>query len=367
MKNILFIGPYRQADGWGEAARANIKALNTTEHNLTIAPIYMGNRMAPQIDPLFYELERKRYDNYDLVIQNVLPHLLDYNSKLGKNVGMFELETSFLQHTSWPNRINTMDEAWVTSDAERIALDESNVLIPVKTTSQSVDLEKFTGHEPLEELAAIDKFKFYFIGEFIQRKGIHELLVAYFTEFHRNEDVLLFVKTNAGKKDVTDFVEQVQAGLGLYAHKELYPELKVVTEFVDDDTINRIHASCDCFVMPSYGESVCIPALEAMGFGNVPIVTDNTGMVNFVSNEVGWHIASHSTVVNTIQRPLQDLYTGHETWYQPKILDLKRCMRDAYSNFTDNYSYYQIKQERCKERIKKFSHENVGKRFAALI
>ena len=37
--NILFVGPYRQADGWGEAAKHYIKALSHVGE-LAIRPIF---------------------------------------------------------------------------------------------------------------------------------------------------------------------------------------------------------------------------------------------------------------------------------------------------------------------------------------
>ena len=41
-KNILFVGPYRQADGWGFASHDYLMSLLTTEHNIASAPIYLN-------------------------------------------------------------------------------------------------------------------------------------------------------------------------------------------------------------------------------------------------------------------------------------------------------------------------------------
>ena len=44
-----------------------------------------------------------------------------------------------------------------------------------------------------------------------------------------------------------------------------YPDR--VDYYISEEDIYSIHSSCDCFVMPSYGEAWCIPAFDAMGFG----------------------------------------------------------------------------------------------------
>ena len=76
--NILFIGPYRQNDGWGNAAKSYIRALSKIDSvNLCIRPIYMGSSTC-EIDEDIIEFEYNSFDEYDIVIQNVLPSLCDY-------------------------------------------------------------------------------------------------------------------------------------------------------------------------------------------------------------------------------------------------------------------------------------------------
>ena len=74
---ILFIGPYRQADGWGDAARHYIKALSHVG-DLAIRPIYLGSSYC-ELDEDLLEYEFNDPKDYDVIIQNSLPHLSDYN------------------------------------------------------------------------------------------------------------------------------------------------------------------------------------------------------------------------------------------------------------------------------------------------
>jgi hypothetical protein len=70
MKNVLFIGPYRQADGWGDASRSYIKAIASTNNNLTIHPNYFTNNII-DISEEISQYEQKFFDNYDIVIQKL--------------------------------------------------------------------------------------------------------------------------------------------------------------------------------------------------------------------------------------------------------------------------------------------------------
>jgi glycosyltransferase involved in cell wall biosynthesis len=362
--NILFIGPYRQADGWGEAARSTIEALTYTGHNITIRPIFMGVRILSNLDQKFIDLENNLYTNYDVVIQNVLPHLVDYDRRFNKNVILVHTETSNLEYTSWPYRMNLMDEVWVTTNYGRKSLLASNVKVPIKVICQSVDTSKFLkSYEPIDLGSANNKFKFYFIGENITRKGLMELVAAYSSAFCSYDNVFLLIKTSGQRGDVENLIKNVRQSLAMYANDALYPEIGIITDFVTDDFINRLHYTCDCFVMPSYGEATCIPAMEAMGFGNTPIVTDGIGPTDYITEENGYLVKSTEDVVLTTNRPLADLYTGYETWRTPNTLSLKYKMIEAYEAVDNRL----VKSALCKKAILELSHEKVGKHLETLL
>ena len=62
-KNILYIGPYRQNDGWGYAARDYLLSLLTTEHNISAVPIYLNYSAAYQIsNPLIQKAEKESFN-----------------------------------------------------------------------------------------------------------------------------------------------------------------------------------------------------------------------------------------------------------------------------------------------------------------
>ena len=62
--NILFVGPYRQNDGWGLASQSYIKALGTTGHNITTRPVFLAGGDTGLEDPEILGYENSFYDSY---------------------------------------------------------------------------------------------------------------------------------------------------------------------------------------------------------------------------------------------------------------------------------------------------------------
>ena len=337
--NILFIGPYRQKDGWGYAALEYLKALHKTGHNITARPVYLGSHYGLE-DDLLFELESNVSPNYDVVIQNVLPHLVDYNSNFGKNIGLFHIETGNLQYTSWPSRINNLDEVWVPSTVSSQHLTDSGVTVPIETVPIPVNTSKFEEQiQPLQIDYLKDKFVFYHIGSFIERKGWKELMAAFYAEFKPTDNVAMVFKSSVGGLNPTDGANYIQQQfhklkekLRIYINPEHYKQAVVITEHFTEEQLNSLHVACDAFVMPSYGESWCLPAIDAAGFGNYLVMSDGVGSIDYLgpANSL---VESHKDMVESSDFPLGDLYTGRETWHRPNVLSLRQAMRDVYESF----------------------------------
>ena len=365
--NILFIGPYRQSDGWGDASLSTIKALITTGHNITLRPIYMGRNIRTTLPSEIEALEYNLQPSYDICIQNVLPHLVEYDGLFRKNIIKFHLETSSIKHTSWPRRLMQMDEMWVNSNIEKNTIINAGLNEDkIKVIPQSFDEQIFTSnYPPFTDPALQNRFIFYFIGQWSTRKGIIELITAYFSEFTINENVLLFIKTGSIEQEqIREHIEGIKQSLGMYKNGKYYPNIIISNNFIPDEEIYMIHHNSNCFVMPSYGESFCIPAVTAMLFGNTPIVTENTGMDQYIPKNCGWYLPSQSTPCATLDRPLLDLYTGHERWRKPNVQDICKAMREAYTNHKN--SYVEKKEAGIKQR-QYFTHQAVGEKIGSIL
>ena len=356
--NILFIGPYRQNDGWGIAARDYARALATTDHNLTIRPIYMSNHIDNNIPKDLLGLEQNDYKSYDVVIQKVLPHLFhfDYNYKI---IGLFTTETGQLQHTPWIRYINLLNMAMVPSGVEINNLRDSGVNIPICPISEPIDITKYNKVYPRLDIIK-DTFNFYFIGEHTDRKNIKALIIAFHLAFQKNEPVNLVLKVNSSKRQQLEKdIEEIKRTLRLYYTLNMYKKEIIIAEHLPEEILYGLHQSCHCLVMPSRGEAFCRPVVDAMGFGNPSIITNGTGMTDYIDNGIGYLTDSITAPVYTSEPPLPFLYTGRETWEDIDILSLAEDMRHIY----DNPKIRKEMSQKCKERVNQFSYDHIGQRI----
>lgn len=368
---ILYLGCYRDSTGWARAAIDYILALDKAGADVTCRPMKL-NKATPIIPERVQELENRPHKGlYDVVVQHTPPSYFDYYGGIPLNIGMYATETDRFDHSDWPQRINTLDRAWVFNHQSLCASMRSGIKIPATVIPHACDVSRYErAYKPLpirERLG--DNFVFYFIGEFNRRKNITALLKAFHLEFDVNEPVSLVIKVNGSddpieqvkiQNELNEHIGIIKDGMKLYGKRDNYKrEIALVGNYTDEE-IMRLHASCDCFVCPSYGEAWCIPAFDAMSLGRTPIVSNYAGFRQYLSPETGWLVDGHLEPVFGLHREtsfLPDLFTSREKWFQVDIDSLRQAMREAY----ENRQLREIKAKAGTQRAYDFSHEKVGK------
>jgi glycosyltransferase involved in cell wall biosynthesis len=367
---LLYIGVYRDSTGWSHATINNILALSAVGVDVIPRPIKL-NASEPKLPDKLKELEVKSSAGSDIVIQHILPHMMDYNGRFKKNIGVYYNETSHFRSSNWPDRLNLMDELWLTSNYMLSSARASSVETNASIVPCCVDVHKFEkSYRQLALPEAEGNFKFYTIGEAHRRKNLAALIKAFHLEFSPEEPVSLVIKTSksglsAGecKVETEGFCRGIKDGLKLYADESFYKKEVIITDNITEDSMCRLHSSCDCFVSPSYGEGWCLPALDALGFGKTPIVTNWSAFPDYINNNTGWLVNYHLEPVFGMTETFADLYTGQEEWAAVSIQHLRRCMREAY----ENVELRKNKSEAGTDKVYDFSYENVGKLMKGLL
>ena len=148
---------------------------------------------------------------------------------------------------------------------------------------------------------------------------------------------------------------------------ENYKEDLIITDFLSEKDMCRLHKTCNCFVMPSYGEAWCIPAFDAMGFGNTPICSHGTGMRDFIQEDAGFLVPGRWEPVYGMTETFTDLFTAEENWFSIDINELRRTMRKVYDMYNDSDQKYSKMKQQGLLRAFEYSHENIGNKIKELL
>lgn len=323
--NILFCGQYRGGyDGWSCASRDYVSALLLTGHNISLKPIYMASGNGPELPSEFIAAENNKLDKIDVIIQHVLPDILEWHE--GYNIALVHTETNNLYNSIWINKLNLMDEVWVGSTDEAKSLMNSGVKCKISVVPVPVNTKLLETHKNGPKLDLFkNKFIFYFIGENTDRKNIMAFVKAFHREFGPEEEVGIIIKTNSDEiKNQINEWKTTSRTRGDYI-----PEL-LISGFLPEEELYKIHRTGDCFVLTSRGEAQCRPMMDAIYFGNHVICTNGISAASLFDGIL--KINSIEIPVDTKHPPLPHIYTGQETWKEIDILQLQEEMRGIFDD-----------------------------------
>lgn len=311
----LFISNYGDQSGWAEAARNYILCMDSV--GIPVVPRRIRFDAVQTIPERILELEKNT--EFDTIIQNVLPHMMEYIAGY-KNIGLFFHEVDSLIGTDWDEHLNLMDEVWVGSEFTKSIL---KVKPPVRVIPPPIP-QIVPDTVPIKEQIGCE-FLFYTVGEFSKRKNYETLLRAFHEEFEPEEPVGLVIKTSGNEQEIKQFCDIVRSKVRKFK-QDIYRKPVIVTQNLPKHELLSLCNSCDVFVSASHGEGLCIPAIEAMSLAKPLICPDHTSF-----NYTGWKVKSYlSRCYDSDQ--MFNLYNYYTHWYDIDIEDLKRCMRESYTD-----------------------------------
>ncbi len=358
---ILFIGHYKELGGWAEASKNYILAMKQVGLDIVCRNVTLTQDR--QIPKEIEKLEEKSTENVDVCIQHLLPHHLVGTNKFKKNVAIVDLESVSIKDLTWFEYLKLVDEVWVPNreSAMSLANDFDTRVIP-----HCANIEKYTKkYQDIDIPEARNCFKFYYIGDWNDRKNLGAIIRAFHSEFETHENVRLVFKLNKFgyspdklQAEFDKFIQQEKSKLRLYPDVRMYNKDIIITEYLSEDQLCSLHQYCDCFVCPSFGEAWSIPSFDAMAFGNTPICTNFGGPKMFIDADnpnTGQLIDGALTPCICSDAAFPEIFTAREAWLQPSEYELKKAMRKAFES--------KNKLE-CKKagilRAKEFSLERVG-------
>jgi len=385
MSNILYVAPYRQNDGWGAASKDYLRSLayatNKLGHNLQARPIFLSNSVDRVLEDDLKTYEEKSLSNIDIIIQKALPQAICPIYPY-KNIAFCVFEQTNLAHSAYIKQIfNRMDHVCVPSLLEQKTLHDSGVKTPIHSVSQPINtkeiniIESSINNDSMDMLSLSSKYKdftkFYFIGSFIPRKNIINLILAFNYEFQSREKALLVIKTdkmdNSRREAIISGVNET-IGRNKY-NRTLTPNLILIADNLDRNNLIRLHHSCDIFVCPSKGEAFCRPLAEALCLGKYPIAVENTGASELIdTNIAGLIIPSRLEISEANPANIRlDHECELELSAEPTILDIRQTLRHAFNHHQNLSTNERNKlSENIKAYSNKFSIASIGEQLCSL-
>lgn len=369
MENILYIGPYREFSGMGNAARQYIRALINTGNNICIRPIYNMFQPYPEeeIGHDILELEANFSKRYHKVIQHCYPHQLCYDSKFDQNIGIIHLESS-LYNGSLSNYINIMDNIIVGSNFVKNTLLEKNHSISNKihVIPEPIDLEVVKNYKNNNKSKKdTNLYSFYVLADFIKRKNIEDILLAFLILSDKYENIELVIKTKSHSSAsplLEQTVEYEFEKIYNVARKNYSKKPQVLIGDIKYDGIKYIHHNNDCIINISSGESFGYSVLEAMAFNNNTIVTNNTALSELTDGT--GHVVESDVIMCVDNDRLFSIYnTIDQQWRKPIFLSLISKMSKA---ILESQSVSKERISKQNDLIQNYTVEAVSKRMLEL-
>lgn len=328
--NVFYVGPYRQKDSWGSTSRNYLKFLS--KHADVVArPIYYNSSDTSfEIDKELQDLESKKLEERDIIIQHGLPYNLIYDGSFNQNIAVTHV-SSRIDNTSWVANLNLFDKIIVFSEAEKEML-----------TKSGVDVEIYAYHFPpnyesnfeVTSLPIVSNGKtiFYTSGSTIDNSsGLTQTLLAYLSEFNVTDNVMLIVFSE--QQDLGQMIDNMKRSLGKFENDDHYPIVGVVNN-TQPSIINYAHKFFQCYVDVSFGGIPDANVLKATSLNKLLILLDSNKMF---SDDYDFYVDSQEEVVyQSTERPIKGMTSGEFTWKVPNTGSLKKKMRLVYDTSAED-------------------------------
>jgi glycosyltransferase involved in cell wall biosynthesis len=324
------------SSGYAEAARNHIAALDSVGVKVEVKPVsFEGYRS--DLGKLGAIVQSKVKNNPKNKIQILHLTPQNYSKFIGSNnynIGYCAWETSLLPEP-WVPMINALDEVWVPCEHNIQCFKDSGITVPVYCMPHPFDVQYTDQVDQANAVVANrepDELLFYSIFQWTERKNPLGLLKAYLTEFKKNEQVALVLKTylmNPGSPKEVDNLKKHIIGIKSKLYQKEFPKLLLITSLLSRGQIQSLHREGNCYVSLHRCEGFGIPIAEAMLAGNPTIATNYGGPADFLTEETGYPVDYMMTPCYGMP---WGIYTGNMLWAEPDIMDARAKMRSLFEN-----------------------------------
>jgi glycosyltransferase involved in cell wall biosynthesis len=306
--NITWLAKYDDYSSMGILSQRILEQLDKRDYNLACKAI-IGTTETE--NPLIYDLLSKT-PKKDIGIMFSYPDMAEYLNEFKTKVIYTGVDTTD-EAGNFVENANKVDYLFTPSKLSKKRIENMGVKKPVFVLPHGIDPEVFK----YTERTKTDIFKFLYVGECSDRKGIFHLLKAFTDLFKNNPKVELHIKSNTdmlfyNSKEVQDIIKD---------YKNIFWHIGNVGH----DEVIKLYKECHAYVYPSRGDSFGMTLLEAMACGLPIITTKLPGATDVVDGKV--------TYIKSKIIPVQGHPWFKGEWGEPDLEDLKSKMKSLYENY----------------------------------
>jgi glycosyltransferase involved in cell wall biosynthesis len=348
---IRYIGELLDHTGYGQAARLNVALLHKLGHDIQCVPIGAKTSDDPdwKIQIVMMHIDNQMPDP-DLIITHIYPPsgIQKYQQEGVPLIAYIAWETDMLP-SLWTYHLNKYADVVVTTCEESAeTFRKSGVQKPVHVLGPTIfddDVSMINVTKPdiadvprgLQPIYKPEKFIFYSVFQWIERKDPTKLVSAFIQEFDNTEDdVMLLLKTyrrDYSKEETQALIKGINT-----LNRELNiiypPEVRIIPYRLSADDMMTLHRMGSCYVTPHRGEGTGLGIIDAILHERPVITTAYGGPYDFTTRDyTRW--LNYQMI--PIQNPLYcyNYFNAYMMWADVDIMDLRRAMRGIYEGRND--------------------------------
>ena len=359
MAKVVFKGHFKSNTGYG---KSNINMVFSLARSGVIVSIEPIGKIEAANENEKAKLERLLTipDDKAILIHSAIPSFAVAPDRK-YSVLYTTIESSTIPK-QFEDAMGLYNEIWVVSDFCKEVLEKAGVKKPIYVIPNGVDTRIYNElATPLLFKPELKPFRFISVFGWNYRKGYDALLKAYLQEFTGSDPVSLLIvskyQTNMDgtrKKAIEGEIKDFIAKYGGDNHPQVSRCGVPIREF----DMPRIYRACNCFVLPTRGEGLCLPYMESSLCGLPVIATNYSGQTMFLRDDNSYLVDIDR--VSTQNKTNVHFWDGQEF---PELMsdefinNLRKKMRYVYENYEEARQKNKILQQ---EIIANYSAEEVG-------
>lgn len=360
MQGLKYIS-WGDSTGYAVAAKGYVRALADAGVDLTWTPMLTGENLYQAYAGQQWPCPKlaavcNKVIEYDTVVIHTVPEYypqwIEQERREGRRIFGYTVWELEMLPDHWPQILNQLDGVIVPCGWNREVFQRSGVTVPIHVVAhlsqfegmQATALDQTALHKRLGNEAALrDRFVFYSVGFWSNRKAPYLAVEAYLRAFDASDPVLMIIKTTA--QDITRWHRHWRNAFRLRhpsPHKSVAslmagfkhpaPVLVIADESLSDSEMLALHELGDCFVSLTRAEGWGLGAFEAARLGKPVVMTGYGGQLEFLDPELTRLVEYRMVPVH--EPTWSASYRPSDQWAEPSVEQAAGCLREVFAQQT---------------------------------